>query len=198
MKSKKIKLLKICIAVIFMAAIVIRIIYVNVRYPYAGIIYKNIDDKYTYKNEEFKIAGGKIYTKNEWISYLAENDIEEETKKYKVMYSGSNDDKNIKNYDYSVGYNPDMDYKVLVLKLKFSSNYDGTLQRRVNQSFKVVSKINAAALFEDDYYSSILSKMEEDDNVFVGVYYMTKEENKLYLSVVDLGNCLMIDLKGIY
>ena len=87
---------------------------------------------------------------------------------------------------------------MLVIKIKFTSDYAGALKRYVNQSFKIVSKVNSAALFNDDYYSSALSEMEEDNKVYVGVYYMTKDEDKLYLSVVDLGNCLMIDLKGIY
>ncbi len=198
MRSRKIRWIRICIAAIFISVIAIRIIYVNVKYPYAGIIYKNIDDNFTYKSEDFSIMTGKIYTKNDWLSYLKENDIEDETEKYKVMYSGLDDDKNIKNYDYSVGYNPEADYKVLVIKIKFTSDYAGALKRYVNQSFKIVSKVNSAALFNDDYYSSALSEMEEDNKVYVGVYYMTKDEDKLYLSVVDLGNCLMIDLKGVY
>lgn len=63
MRSRKIRWIRICIAAIFISVIAIRIIYVNVKYPYAGIIYKNIDDNFTYKSEDFSIMTGKIYTK---------------------------------------------------------------------------------------------------------------------------------------
>lgn len=178
-----------------------RIVFVNVTYPYAGIRQKEQEDTMSYGGAEYSIQESKLYAKDKWLNYIDSMEINEEAKENHVMHTGTDDSENINNYDYYVGYNPEVDYQVLVLKLHFQ-NLDME-EKELERSFSVVRKVNAAQEFYDAYYSEELQTQmlenstvgEEGGKSMIQVYMISKDMKHLYLQSLEFGNNTIVRLK---
>ena len=113
------------------------------------------------------------------------------------MHPGMDSGQDINDYDYYVGYNPDEDYKVLVIGLQFDSDIDEDI---IKNNFSVVGEINASKEFFDDYYSEELQSINEQeknaDNAVrkYRVYIIKDDVDKLFLQTLEFGNNVMVRL----
>ncbi len=194
MKKKKIVIIA-CTTVL--CVILARIIYVNVTYPFAGIRYKNQGESISYLDNSYIVDSAELFNKNQWLNYIDDIGINEESKEHNIMHPGMDSGQDINDYDYYVGYNPDEDYKVLVIGLQFDSDIDEDI---IKKNFSVVGEINASKEFFDDYYSEELQSINEQeknaDNAVrkYRVYIIKDDVDKLFLQTLEFGNNVMVRL----
>ncbi len=174
-----------------------RIIYVNVTYPSGKIRYINVDDDMNYKNISFKISDSNIYSKQEWQSYIAGQNIEAEEKAHKLLYGYVDNSVNPSDYDYYVNYNPYDDYYVLTLDIMIFTQKEEIINNFI-KNIDVSKSFDTYEYYNDNYYVNELTKNEtetEDGYTHIKrVYIMNENPDKLYLSCRDLGNNVMVKL----
>lgn len=194
--NNKIKKTGIICTVLIVMIIAARIVYVNCTYPYAGIRYKKQAEMLTYRDVSYCIKSSKLYSKEKWLEYIGNNNINAEAEEYKIFFSGREDIYEVVNYDYVVGYNPGDDYKVLVVEMESDNGGSELISDNMVGSFEVVKRINSSTQFFDRYYAGQLKECVYSDkpDYAIGVYIITGDVDKLYISCVDLGNNTLVEL----
>jgi len=194
--KKRVILVIVCLIIILITA---RIIYVNASYPYAGINNLKRNETIELQNYNINVSDYKIYNKDDWHQLLNKKNISLEENSNNIIFN-----KNIKNdsnYDYIVTYDPDGEYRVLLLSLEIENTSDDDQVFNFNDNLSVLISLDKQGIMPNKYYTKFFNE-EGNENIIKGnerkivnFVFLTDGINEFILEARQIGNNQRMYLK---
>ncbi len=184
-------------AVVLLAAMIIRIAYVNLTYPYAGM--RQIKEGNEIKGNKYtiEISEADVYSKSGWLKKIEGFQVAREEEANNVQYyKAANKDKIP---DYYVGYNPQDDYEVVELNVKIKNTTGEDLKISLKKIITLAREMNSQSEFMDSYYTDQINEklsgskfkgmLKEGEEVSVKLIFICdRSVDELYAESIELGN----------
>lgn len=184
-------------AVVLLAAMIIRIAYVNLTYPYAGM--RQIKEGNEIKGNKYtiEISEADVYSKSGWLKKIEGFQVAREEEANNVQYyKAANKDKIP---DYYVGYNPQDDYEVVELNVKIKNTTGEDLKISLKKIITLAREMNSQSEFMDSYYTDQINEklsgskfkgmLKEGEEVSVKLIFICDSSvDEMYAESIELGN----------
>lgn len=183
--------------VVLLAAMIIRIAYVNLTYPYAGM--RQIKEGNEIKGNKYtiEISEADVYSKSGWLKKIEGFQVAREEEANNVQYyKAANKDKIP---DYYVGYNPQDDYEVVELNVKIKNTTGEDLKISLKKIITLAREMNSQSEFMDSYYTDQINEklsgskfkgmLKEGEEVSVKLIFICDSSvDEMYAESIELGN----------
>lgn len=183
--------------VVLLAAMIIRIAYVNLTYPYAGM--RQIKEGNEIKGNKYtiEISEADVYSKSGWLKKIEGFQVAREEEANNVQYyKAANKDKIP---DYYVGYNPQDDYEVVELNVKIRNTTGEDLKISLKKIITLAREMNSQSEFMDSYYTDQINEklsgskfkgmLKEGEEVSVKLIFICDSSvDEMYAESIELGN----------
>lgn len=183
--------------VVLLAAMIIRIAYVNLTYPYAGM--RQIKEGNEIKGNKYtiEISEADVYSKSGWLKKIDGFQVAREEDANNVQYyKAANKDKIP---DYYVGYNPQDDYEVVELNVKIKNTTGEDLKISLKKIITLAREMNSQSEFMDSYYTDQINEklsgskfkgmLKEGEEVSVKLIFICDSSvDEMYAESIELGN----------
>lgn len=183
--------------VVLLVAMIIRIAYVNLTYPYAGM--RQIKEGNEIKGNKYtiEISEADVYSKSGWLKKIEGFQVAREEEANNVQYyKAANKDKIP---DYYVGYNPQDDYEVVELNVKIRNTTGEDLKISLKKIITLAREMNSQSEFMDSYYTDQINEklsgskfkgmLKEGEEVSVKLIFICDSSvDEMYAESIELGN----------
>lgn len=183
--------------VVLLVAMIIRIAYVNLTYPYAGM--RQIKEGNEIKGNKYtiEISEADVYSKSGWLKKIEGFQVAREEEANNVQYyKAANKDKIP---DYYVGYNPQDDYEVVELNVKIKNTTGEDLKISLKKIITLAREMNSQSEFMDSYYTDQINEklsgskfkgmLKEGEEVSVKLIFICDSSvDEMYAESIELGN----------
>ena len=183
--------------VVLLVAMIIRIVYVNLTYPYAGM--RQIKEGNEIKGNKYtiEISEADVYSKSGWLKKIEGFQVAREEEANNVQYyKAANKDKIP---DYYVGYNPQDDYEVVELNVKIKNTTGEDLKISLKKIITLAREMNSQSEFMDSYYTDQINEklsgskfkgmLKEGEEVSVKLIFICDSSvDEMYAESIELGN----------